>query len=258
MNRTFNYTKRRRIEQQHVNIRVVEKSSAGVAISVTTELTDYQFPIDSDVFLEVSKDTAFERHILKHPFEPRYSERLNLIEILDTTSVRFDLRVVEPHSDGRLLGLAAQIPLVNPSDLITEPDALLAVEWGNTGQEVWQLEIQRLDGPKLTISEKLRNYRERIAGDPMFYGCILPQVFRNILEFSVLDDDFDPDDDDSWFNEWLRWMSAVPELRHTTFLLTETKSLEDRERWINDTVAEFAAQRSNRFTDAVARTIAGG
>ncbi len=168
------------------------------------------------------------------------------------------MRVVDTEPGGKILGAADDVVLDNPNDVITSTDSLLPVSWSDTGQKVWNLEIEPDTGPKLYISDKLREHQEHIGGDAMFTGCVLPEVFRRILEYEVLSEDYDPEDDDTWFYEWRRWMGAVPELKEIANGLTDASDAVDRGPIIEELVSEFAAIRRNSFADNLVRSLADG
>jgi hypothetical protein len=256
MKRTFNYTGRQRIERRHVRVRLIEATPEGTVIDVNVNLTDYDFPLTTLVFLETRGESAFKRHLLENPFDPLYHEQLSLEEIGTSEKTNFYLRVVQATSTGQLLGLAENIPLVNPADVINSQDALLRVEFGDIGQEIWRTEPDPHNGPVLKISRDLRENRSQFANDPMFLGCVVPQVFRRVLEYALKEED-DPDvhDTDFWFHEWHRWMMVQPSLRPLASRIEDEIQSGDISSWIDETVEEFAKMRTNRFVSAVAATL---
>ncbi len=256
MKRTFNYTHRQRIERKHVQIRLIEARPDGALIAVSAELSDYNFPLTAKAFIEARGESSFVRRELENPFDPFYHEQLALDEIAITDTTKFWFRVVEPHTTGRLLGLADHIPLTNPADVISKQDALLPVKWGETGQEIWRVKNDLLDGPILYISEGLRDNFTQFATDPMFTGCVVPQAFRNVLEYALLrDENIDLHDEESWFFQWKRWMMSLSELRPAALRLEDEFNNDNLNNWIDETVNDFAKMRSNRFVNTVSNML---
>ena len=257
MKRTFNYTGRRRIDRKHIQIRLVDSTPEGTTIAVSTELSEYQFPITAKAFLEVRAESASKRFELGNPFAPFWHDQFFINEFAVTDSTIFWFRVVEAETTGRLLGgLDKGIQLANPADLITEQDALLPVKWGQTGQEVWRLECDATLGPTLYISEALQANFAQFANDPMFVACVVPQAFRRILLFALSgDDEQDIHDTESWLHEWYRWMMSLSDLRAVASQLEDGIDEDDLERWIDDAVDGFSKMRANRFVNAVSTAL---
>ncbi len=256
MKRTFNYTERRRIDRKHVQIRLVDSTPEGTTVAVSTELSEYQFPITAKAFIEARGESTFARRELENPFDSFGHDQLFIDEFTLTDSTPFFFRVVEAETSGRLLGLAENIPLVNLADLITEQDALLPVRWGSTGQEVWRLERNQSSGPTLYISKSLQENFAQFANDPMFVACVVPQAFRQILEFALLgDDEQDVHDSETWFYEWYRWMMSLSDLRPIATRLDDVTEDDDLEHWIDEAVEGFSKMRSNRFVNAVSTAL---
>lgn len=256
MKRTFNYTNRRRIDRKHIQIRLVDSTPEGSTIAVTAELADYQFPITAKAFIEARAESAFARRELEHPFAPFWHDQYLIDEFAITDATQFYFRIVEAESSGRLLGFAEDIRLANPSDLITEHDALLPVWWRDTGQEVWRLEFETSAGPTLYISKALQANFAQFANDPMFVACVVPQAFRRILFFALSEDDAqDVTDPESWFYEWYRWMMSLSELKPLASELEDGIHDDRKEDWINETVYGFSNLTSNRFVNAVSNAL---
>ena len=257
MKRTFNYTDRKRIDGKNVQVRLVDSTPEGSTIAVTAELADYQFPITAKVFIEAHGESVFARRELENPFDPFWHDQYLINEFTVTDSTNFYFRVVEGESTGRLLGLTTQgIKLSNPSDLITERDALLPVQWEDTGQEVWRLKFDPTTGPTLYVSKGLKENFTQLASDPMFVACVVPQAFRRILDFALSsEDEQDLLEPDSWFHEWYRWMTSLSELKPLASQLEEGIDEDDLERWINDAVDGFSKMSNNRFVNTVATVL---
>ena len=252
MKRTFNYTNRQRIERKDVQFRLIESLPKGTLIGVNLDLSDYLFPATAKAFLETQGESTFARRELKNPFDPYYHEQVLLDEADVNDSTKFRFRVVESEASGRMLGISVPIPLANPADTISKQDALLPVKWGDTGQEIWRIDNIPIDGPTLYLSRALQDRYAQFAADPMFVACVVPQAFRRILEFALIDDDdTDVHEEDTWFNQWYRWMMAIPDMRRVASRLDDEIGNENLPDWIDEAVEVFAKMRSNRFVNTV-------
>ncbi len=255
MKRTFNYTKRQRIDRRHVQIRLLESSPESASIDVGVDLTVYDFVSTARAYIEARGESAFERFELENPFDRLYHDRFELVDTSISSVTNFYLRVVEDGVGGRLLGLATDVKLTNPADLITERDALLPVEWADIGQEIWRMRYDESSGPTLLVSRVLQDNFTQISADPMFAGCIVPQAFRRVLEFALSDGD-ETDIDDSWFSEWHRWMLSLPGLSPLALRLEDELQRRDRiDEWIDESVDEFSKLSSNRFASKVSHVL---
>ena len=253
MRRTFNYTGRQRIERQHIQLRVVDASIAELLLEVSLDLASYKFPLSSKVYVEVRGESTFARRELADPFAEFNSEQISFTEFASGETMYYYVRVVEPGGDGRMLGFADRVRLVDPSDVITDRDALLQVEWGNTGEEIWRVDMEAL-GPVMRISRRLQEHRDRIGSDPVFVGCVIPQAFRQVLRYAFDQaGGIDTDDDESWFNDWTKWMASYPALRPYVSQLDDLKDAEEIDKWISSVIEEFAALRTSRYASGAAQ-----
>ncbi len=251
MKRSFNYTDRVRIARKDVSIRLLEVLDERPNLEVRTDLSGYGFEFGSVAYLEGHNDTAWERHKLADPLIPHAINPVALSEFSEIGNVKFKIKVVDPSADARLLGLADNIPLVNPADVVGDPDGLLLVRWSDIGQQIWKLDFDpAADGkPELLLSRRLREHEKKLSGDPMFRGCVLPEVFRRILEQAIIVYGYDADDDRSWFSDWIGWMRSVPSIGVQVDTLLDASGDYEKRSAIEDAVNEFADQRANSFLD---------
>ena len=254
MKRTFNYTERKRVEQKHIQVRLIEQSTNQTLIEVGIDLTDYGFPQTAKVFIEIRGESTFARRELENPFNPSFHQQFKFETSEVPENPIFHIRVFEPGSTGLLLGLADTVKFVNPENIITRQDALLTVRWGDIGQEIWQMAYDPLDGPTLKLSKNLQESIKKFETDPMFVGCVVPQAFRRVLEYAILsEDDFDVHDDENWFHEWHRWMSSVNQLRPVASRLEgiDPNDEDELQNWIDEAVGDFSKMSTNRFVTQV-------
>ncbi len=256
MKRSFNYTERKRINRKDVSIHLVSDSDDGLEVEAVVNMNNYPFPTDSRVILEAytSTATAFETRDLPNAFNRAYVHSVRFEEIEEATGVLFNLKVVDSSGSGLLLGLADQIPWVGETDEAAAVEGLLPVRWNGESQLAWDLEFDADGKPTLVMPRRLNQFKSEIQRDVMFRTAVLPEVLRRILEKSLIeDDDFDLDDDEGWFSDWLSWINDIAELRGFIDELKELDDVEHKRRWIGDVVRAFAC--TNRFVDRLERDL---
>lgn len=249
MKRTYNYTGRVRIDRKHVSVKLSEVLQEGPSLEVRTELSGYSFQFDSIALLEAQSDTSWQRCELNDVLATNpVVQQVVLSEFVDTDGVRFKIKVVDTSTDARILGVAEDIRLIDPADVVGDPEGLLLVRWADIGQRIWKLDFEPNGKPELLLSKRLRGQERQLATDPMFRACVLPEVLRQVLEKVTTEDEDADEIEDSWVGEWIGWMNSVQALsKHIDPLLNNDE--EKRLSTIDEAVSDFADLRENSFVD---------
>lgn len=226
----FNYTGRKKIFREDVKIRLHADFRDKPIVDVVVDLSDYGFPMSSNVYLEPQRKTRFMRIGLG---EVAYSLRRNSIELTefdDADGLNFRVKIVD-EDHGLLLGIAEGIKPYNKDDELDQnQQSILPVSsadlssWGVLWRIGWGDQKAVLE-----IERKLGS-RDQVVRSLMFRGFILPAAMRQILVKIVTEDwDSELSDPQELSTRWLLFAKQIgaglPE-----------PNAEDQEEWIDNAV----------------------
>lgn len=251
MIKRLNYTGRRRIRRKHVQIETQDEADGVASFTATLALDDYEFPANARVYVEAQRLTAFMRFsfgtvgaIAVPPADKR-----RLIDIGRGEGVTFRVKVVATSDDmdnsrngvrpARVLGLADGIRPRESAD--SKSSSLLEIISGDTGDEVWRLEMDD-SAPTLVLPPELFRQKIVLLAEPWFRSAILPMIFRSVL-MGIMSNvqDVDWDDTEDWRTLWLRMAASLPGAAARPPL-----DANEAAEWIDDTVGAFCRQHDLR------------
>ena len=243
MIRRFNFTGRRRIEQERAGFEVTEATDGGPStFNATLNFDGMGLPDDAPVTIEAYRG----RMAMRFPWgevgalAPPPDRRL--VSVPDNPSFR--VKVVASDGSGLLLAMANRIRPRREE----RRGALLWLKPSDAlGKEVWRLEFG--DGnPTLLLNSNVPGIEAAVQNDGAFRGLVFPEAMRAALVRALIVDDADLEDDEGDWSEWLRFARS--------FLDEPLLSGEDgdvdraaRMAWIDAAVAAFA-QKQFRASDA--------
>ncbi len=242
MIRRFNFTERKRIEQERVEIALTETADGGPAsFNAKINFDGMELPSDAPVTIEAYRGRMAMRFpwgaagALTPPLDRR------LVGVPDNPSFR--VKVVAADGSGALLAMANRIrprkEESNGSLLWLKPSDAL-------GKEVWRLQFG--DGnPTLLINQNVPGLDAAVRNDGAFRGLVLPEAMRAVLVRALIVDEADIEDDGGDWREWLRFARSF----HDEPLLPSEDGDDDRAArmtWIDMAVAAFT-QKHFRASD---------
>lgn len=249
MIRRLNFTGRKRVSKAHVTVNLHEEGKSRFLVAVGLDLSEYQLPAPSRVFVEAYRQTRWQRFDFGTVGAPLFAEgaRPLLKGFGSAQGVRFRLRVVEP-ATALLLALCDDVrPVREPGK--KGGRSLLPVDWGELRHHTHKLEIDDETGPLLLVSRVLVPDRDAFVGSREFVSLALPEILRRILERAVLA--AGDEDSEGWAVDWLRlagrWNGSAPPSGHA-----EADSLtDDEEDWIDAAIEGFSRERDipKRFAE---------
>ena len=253
MNRRFNFTGRKRIALEHVNITVKDGGSDGIAtFDAEFEFDDLELPPNAPVMIEAFRGSNINRYAWGTVGQLTPPDDRSLINMQDNPSFR--IKVVAPDRSGILLAMASRI---TPH----REERRGSLVWLNTsidlGKEVWRLDFG--DGnPTLYVNASIEGIGKAASSDRAFQSLVFPEVLRAMLTQAVIVDEADPDDDGG---DWLGLMTFVRGFhneplppRLTVVGENDDRRSEDAVRWINDAVRAFT-QKNFPASDFYAGTL---
>lgn len=228
--RRINHTGRIRLHKGDVHL--VVHAGAEPAFVAEVELGDYGLPADALVFLEVYRQTSWQRFPMGTVGAPVQPLSASLSSFGTAAGVRFSVRVVARQLDtGRPAMVLASCDGVRPTTEHgeAESESILPVEFGSFSDRVWKLEIED-DQAILRVSRALVSDSSALVQSKAFRSLVLPDVFRAILDRFVVQDRYiEIDDDEPNRSEWLRFATE-----HLGVPLPSAE--EDLVEWVDEAV----------------------
>ena len=258
MKRHINHTGRKRIEREHIEIKLRSKEGDAPQIFDLTkmDLSSYGFPDDALVRVEAALSNAgqvWDFGTVGNPKELSDAERR--ITSVNATAP-FRVFIVDSDGSGKLLGHARHIRAEQDSESL-----LPLEEDSELGAEVWRIKFQDDGQPKLLINKNIEGISGIVTDDPSFYALVIPDVLRAVLTQIVIIDRLERDDDSNrWHIEWLNLAGKYANGKEPPALrdihdADDDRSEEARE-WIDEVVCNFAAdvlKAADSYADAIKR-----
>jgi len=238
MQKTINYTGRRKILRSELQIKMVENDAATLEFDVDFSLKRDNLPDDATIYIEAYKNNTNQRfhfgtvgHIVKP--ENRQLDRIDI-----SAPTLFRIRIVdESGQHGRLIASADQIR--PESDDEAQKSSLLPVKSTPLDELTWKVEIEPGNKPVLCINSRIPDAKGQLVSNPRFQSLILPAALRQILMFYLWNED--TDEDDPIAGQWLAFaehlLNERPHENDPLMLM----------QWIDEVVSEFS--KAFKLTD---------
>lgn len=206
MIRKLNFTGRRKIPLEDVDIDLQHGADGVPSVSCSLKLDRGDQPEDARVYLEAYARYGFQRVPVGTLGSVTNLQGLRLPMFTANDVLRFRVKVIDESGEhGRILRSADAI---SPRDEGSESGrrlSLLPVEPHDLGQRVWKIEF-RDDGPVLVVNRAIEDIFHRVTSDPGFRALVFPELVREVLSEIVLRrEDADPWDSDEWQGRWLQY-----------------------------------------------------
>lgn len=259
MKRHINHTGRKRIEREHIEIKLRPKEGDAPQIFdlVKLDLSSYGFPPDALVRVEAARNQAGQTWDFGTVGNVRnLSDADRRITGVDAAAP-FRVFVVAADGSGGLLGHARNIRAKQDSE------SLLHLEENDElGAEVWRIKFHDAGQPVLLINRNIEGISGIVTDDPSFYALVIPDVLRAVLTQIVIIDPQERDDDsDGWYIDWLNFAKEhAPEGKEAPVLRgihdADDDRIEEAREWIDEVVCNFAAdvlKAADSYADAIKR-----
>lgn len=241
--RRINSTGRKRIHRESVDIRMLQNDPGKpLRASAQLDLSEHEFPHDALVSLEAYHRSSGMRFDCGTVGQPQISDVLVLDEVDHTGSVLFRVKVVENGVErGRILGSAEKIQPLS-EDENKDRRSLFPVLYRSIGEQIWKVEINPGDRPKLILNSDIPGIAYKLKNDAFLHGMLFPAAFRIVIEAlaaSLNDDDGDDDDEQpTWQSEWMKFCNEGLSITDTP----SATDAEERQQWIEYAVERFCAE----------------
>ena len=253
MKKRLNFTGRKRLASEHIEIRIQQENGASFPSFVATLEPSLTVGLDkaAKIYIEpyvVSSSMRFDFGTVGNPTAPTDT---TLSQLDRTESFLFRVKVVDESGNvGRILADANGIRPKDASDDGVNRKSLFPVEWLDLGERIWKVAFDKDAGPVLQLTTKVQDLPERRKNDPLLQGAIYPEAFRQVLILLV--DGEGIDDEAPWVRNWHEFV-----LKLSGVDLSEDIADEDAEQLIEDAVQAFSrahnfAARANKVQEVQA------
>lgn len=243
MKRRFNYTGRKRISREKINI-VLNKDNKGkiLSFSVDINLNGEGFYGEPKILIEAYHRTEHKIFDFGNAADGAVARDLSLKELPYTDNLKFRVLVVD--SEERILADADGIT----PEQEAEEKPILPVEFRDIGRQVWKVEFVADEGaPVLVLNSNIPNI-ENHARSPQLIMDVYPAVIREVLKHMVFVEGIESPAEPSvsWHADWLEFSNILcPFLQIPDYLDPRNDSFnaDDVLEWIEGIVNEFCHGR---------------
>lgn len=245
MIRRFNFTERKRIDQERVEIEVTEAADGGPAsFKAEINFDGMELPADAPVTIEAYRGRMAMRFPWGKAGALTPHSDCRLVTIPDNPSFR--VKVVAPDESGMLLAMANRI---RPRREERHGSLLWLKPSDALGKEVWRLEFgDGSDPPTLLINRSVPGIETAALSDDAFHALVFPEVLRAVLVRALITDDADLEDEEGDWSGWLRFARSF----HDAPLRSGDD--DERAKWIDKAVEAFT-QKHFRASDIYAEAL---
>ena len=237
MLRRFNYTNRKRIGRDDVEIVVRQEGGSFSFDADLSLLTEYGFAKECSVFVEAYRQTIWKRFDFGKIGAIQAPDDRLLDRFGTPDGIHFRVKIADPSNRYKLVAEADGIPLRAPEGTTAPTESLLRIVPADLQSEVFRVSYDE-NGPLLEIS-KHAGEKSAIAKDPAFASLAYPAIFRDILvRILLIDEHDDLENGESWQTQWLKFALRLPGV-----VAPPQQDDEDEVRdWIDAAAAAFARQ----------------
>ena len=231
MQRTFNYTERKRIKREHVQFDILE-SEPIPEFTVLLKLPMEDFPADASIYIDAYCKETRQRFSFGtvSRIEPPESCSLNQIDLSAPTQFKVSI-VDESGRHGRIIASGEGFKPTGDEDNENK-SSLLPVSSRAMGESVWELDLESSGKPVLCINNRIPDSLNKIKSDPLFQALILPAAMREVLiKYLWGEENFE---EESSFKHWINFAE------HMAGPKPESNDESALSRWVDEAVEEFS------------------
>lgn len=239
MIRRFNYTQRKRIEQERITIDMSPPEDGGhQAFSPQLDLNGLDLPPDAQVMIEAYRGRAVARYDWGPAGNLRPDGSFTLTDMPE--NLLFRIKVVEKDTS-ILLAMADRVRPHHEE----QRGSMVWVQQIELENEVWRLDFEESGNPTLQINKNINGLD---LGDKAFRALVMPQVFRQVLLRALIVDGAEEEDEEGHWAEFLGFASGL----HGEFPPRADDPPGDssaRLKWIEDAVSAFTRKHYSASDD---------
>lgn len=196
MQRTLNYTQRKRIEQKQAQFSFSDEDSEVPEFDVTFNLDFSDYPADATLYVEAYHKETRQRFSYGKVSRITPPQNRNLGQIDLSGPILFRVIIVDESGNHGLLLASGEGFRADEGEDKDRRSSLLSVALRPLQQTPWKVEFETGGPPELSLNRSIPNALEKMRTDPVFQSLILPAALRQVLTFYMWNED-----DESEFSE---------------------------------------------------------
>ena len=246
MNRTFNYTGRKKILQNEVRINFDEETPRFDA-KLTINNDEHDLPSDAEVYVEATAKQTKQRFSFGTVSKITPPDNLKL-DKLDISGIpKFRILIVDATSELCKI-LAAGKGFKSEEYIRDTRDHLLPTIARDLGSLCWRVDFSN-DEAVLILNKEIPNVIEKISQDPLYQALILPAALTLILNEYFLKKGAVDNRDEPGVEKWLTFINQMMREDKDPFEMSD----EEIEEWLKHVISEFTNQHqfASKLIEAV-------
>lgn len=229
MQKTLNYTNRKRIDKKEVLFSFTEDQAETPEFNVLFKMDMSAYPPDASVYVEAYHKETRQRFYFGKASRITPPEDRKLTQLDLSGSIQFRVLIVDESGKNGLL-LASGTKLNAKTDDDNDKSSLLSVKSVPLGQIPWKVQMENGEPPILLLNNRIPNSIEKMRNDQVFQSLILPAALKEILTFILWNEDDQSDQAQKWFAFTNDFAESKPKTQDPSELLS----------WADEVVSEFA------------------
>lgn len=247
MRRKYNYTGRKRITADRVDIVLSRDPINGASFDASINLDGLNLPENAEVVVESYYRRAYMRFPFGHVGQMLEPVDRGLTQFAPDSPVLFRVKVVDESGEiGKLLAVADKLK-PEEAESGRNRHSIIHVQAAELHHEIWRLEIgEAIQMPTLHVNKALLeeaglSVEDLVLRDRKFRSLVYPAIVRQILHYILIEHNMglEFEDDNDWKAKWMRFSIGFASYPLEYEMEMDVDELES---WINDVVNGFCKQ----------------
>ena len=238
MIRRFNYTGRRKIPRERINITL---SGLGLERRFTlgVNFEGFKFPEIAKIFVDANYKGIYQRFDFGTVGNFVQPENTFLTDLPETELVFFDVLVIDETQEiGLILGNASGIP-ASTQNLPNDRIPLLYVNQTDLKDQIWRLTFDGDDNrPILEINNRIEGLYDLAKNDRSFTSLVYPIAFREVLKFILSEGNYDAGEP-GWRTDWLIFIDKILGIKIMPENNDNHELTPEQEQWVDDCINSY-------------------
>lgn len=246
MIRKFNYTGRKKLSKQRVEIIIIEERPHK-SFSAKIDLKGLVVADAAKIYIEPYYRSSFMRFDFGTVSEPKMPISTALTDIPSSSAIRFRVKIVdETQAHGRILYFADKIEAAGPNKEDNR-FSLLHIDWDKElDQQIFRLTFPENDFPRLELNKLIGNAKELVASDAIFRALVFPVAVRLVAEKIARDWNEIDKEDRSWQSMWLKFIREILHVSTVPVIEEEGDNEDEITFWVEEVVEAFCRKNKVR------------
>lgn len=200
MQRTLNYTQRRKVEQKQAQFSFSERTDEVPEFNVIFNIDGAVFPEDASLYVEAYHKETRQRFSFGKVSKivPPDNRKLEQIDLSGPTL--FKVIIVDESGNHGLLLASGDGFRADAKDDEDSKASILTVVSRPLHQIPWKVDFETGGAPELCLNSSIPNAIEKMRTDSVFQALILPAALKQVLTFYMWNEDGESELSERWIS----------------------------------------------------------